>query len=92
MRPSRVASYAAAGGLIDLLALPVLVTVLRAGQWVRVTDPASPAGLHAGSLNFGIFTALVVVTFVLAADAVWEARRLYLARRTTSLAFPSGLG
>jgi hypothetical protein len=82
LRPYRVRLYLAAGILLDLLAIPVLLTLLRAGEWVTVTDPGVPAAPHVASINFGIFTALLVVTLVVAADAVWEARRLVLARRT----------
>ena len=73
--------YAAAGALLDLLALPVLLTLLSAGEWVTVTDPNSAAAAQVGNLNFGIFMALLVVTIVVAVDALWEAYRFFVRRR-----------
>jgi hypothetical protein len=82
LRPYWVRFYAAAGALLDLLALPVLLTLLRAGEWVTVTDPGSPAAAQVGNLNLGIFVAILVVTIVVAVDALWEAYRLFVLRRT----------
>ena len=82
LRPSWVQFYLGAGVLLDLLALPVLLKLLLAGQWLTVSDSSSPGAVHVGFLNFGAFVALLVLTIVVAADAVWDAWRLYRRQRT----------
>ena len=73
--PRAVRFHAAAGLLLNVLALRVLVTLFDAGEWV-IVDPNHPTAVFNWWINGSVSILLLVVAIVFVVSAAFDSSRL----------------
>jgi hypothetical protein len=75
-RPRAVRFHAAAGLLLDVVALKGLLTLLGSGDLITIVNPAHPAAVFESWIDGGVWILLLVFTVAFVASAAFGTRRL----------------